>query len=161
MLPRSARHAHHAVAEALHLELAHMAPPAFAFAVLVADQLLTLLLQPRLLRGVRRTRQHHERKHQGDYSHFDLHTLLRSLERDRGRLSPRQRHYECEDRHTAASFVGEAQAIRPSRLCAIDSSHMCEAVHPRGVSTIRGVTVMVKGLKFAVAAAILLGPFAY
>jgi len=40
MLPRSARHAHHAVAEALHLELAYMAPPTFAFAVLVADQLL-------------------------------------------------------------------------------------------------------------------------
>src|SRR5262245_54976565 len=83
--PGSAWHAHHAVAEALHLELAHVASPAFAFALLVADQLLTLLLQPRLLRGLRRigrSRQHHERKHQRNHPHFDLHTLLRSFERD-------------------------------------------------------------------------------
>src|SRR5262245_25161235 len=76
--------AHHAVAETLHLELAHVASPAFAFAFLAADQFLTLLLQPRLLRGVRRTRQHHERKHQRDHPHFGLHTLLRSVERDCG-----------------------------------------------------------------------------
>jgi hypothetical protein len=63
---------HHAVAEALHLELANVAS-SFALALLPADQLLTRLLQRRAvvscfgpLRGLRWSRQRDERKHQYD-----------------------------------------------------------------------------------------------
>src|SRR2546428_367107 len=65
---RSIRQAHHAVAEALHLELADVASP-LAFALLLADCLLTRLLQRRAIgprRGVRGSRQRDKRKHQRD-----------------------------------------------------------------------------------------------
>ena len=57
-----------------------MAPPAFALAVLAADQIVTFLLQRRLLRGVSRSRQRDERKHQQDHPHL-------SLQGSRARLS--------------------------------------------------------------------------
>jgi hypothetical protein len=65
-------HAHHAVAETLHLELTNVASP-FAFALLLANQLVTLLLQRSAivsclgsLRGLRWSRQRNERKRQYD-----------------------------------------------------------------------------------------------
>jgi hypothetical protein len=78
--------AHHAVAEALHLELANVASPSFAFALLTADRLVTLLLHRRLLRRVRRSRQRDERKHQQDHPHLSLQRFLRPPERACGRL---------------------------------------------------------------------------
>jgi hypothetical protein len=74
--------AHHAIAEALHLELADVASPAFPFAFLGADQLLALLLQGRSrpgLSGSRRER--HEGKHKREYLHLYLLGCLRSSER--------------------------------------------------------------------------------
>ena len=44
-------HAHHAVAETLHLELTNVGSP-FAFALLLAYQLVTLLLQRRAIAWV-------------------------------------------------------------------------------------------------------------
>jgi hypothetical protein len=83
---RLARRAHHAVAEALHLELADVASSAFAFAIFLADQVLAPLLQRRLLRGVRRSGHHHERNCQQDHPHLKLLELMRSPERDCARL---------------------------------------------------------------------------
>ena len=53
---RLPRHAHHAVAESLHLHLADVAASAFAFALLAADQFVTLLLEQCPLRSVSRRR---------------------------------------------------------------------------------------------------------
>src|SRR4051794_4665081 len=75
---RSVRHAHHAVAEALRLHLAHMTSP-FTFDGLLADHraaflLKRLVLVPcmRLLRGLSRSRQRDQRKHQHDRLHLHL-----------------------------------------------------------------------------------------
>ena len=79
---RSVRHAHHAVAEALRLHLAHMTSP-LTFDGLLADHrpaflFKRLVLVPcmRLLRGLSRSRQRDQRKHQYDRPH--LHLSLRA-----------------------------------------------------------------------------------
>jgi hypothetical protein len=75
---RSVRHAHHAVAEALRLHLAHMTSP-LTFDGLLADHRAAflfkrLVLVPcmRLLRGLSRSRQRDQRKHQYDRPHLHL-----------------------------------------------------------------------------------------
>jgi hypothetical protein len=93
--------AHHAVAEALHLELANVASPSFAFALLTADHLVTLLLHRRLLRRVRRSRQHDERKHQQDHPHLSLQKVSAPARARLWAFMPYPRHPECEGRHTA------------------------------------------------------------
>jgi len=75
---KSVRRAHHAVAEALRLHLAHMTSP-LTFDSLLADhraallfERLALVLWMGLLRGVGRGRQRKQRNQQYDHSHLSL-----------------------------------------------------------------------------------------
>jgi hypothetical protein len=84
-------HTHHAIAEALHIELAHVAFSVCGFGLLPAGQLAAHLFQRRPLPGERRGRQGDERKRQHNRLHFTLQVSARPLERDCGRLSPQLR----------------------------------------------------------------------
>jgi hypothetical protein len=67
------RRAHHAIAEALHIELAHVAFSVCGFGLFLADQLTTHLLQWPPLRGKRRGCQRDERKRHHNRPHVTLH----------------------------------------------------------------------------------------
>jgi hypothetical protein len=62
---------------------------------------VTLLLHRRLLRGVRRSRQHDERKHQQDHPHLSLQKVSALAGARLWAFMPHPRHRQCEGRHTA------------------------------------------------------------